>query len=776
MISEPQETPSGWRNRRTLVSKQSRVRAGIMARLAIIVLGGLAGYHLLGIFVFSHLSASQVHATTLVLLGLALALPGYFLMDRYAKLARLQASAEESLSEERRLLRLLIDSVPDYIYVKDARSRFVLANRGLAELLGRGSPDELLGKSDFDFFPKELAESYYKDEQSIMRDGHPIFNQEEASQDAEGHDKWTSTSKVPLRDKHGSVAGIMGIGRDITGRKRADRDMEKAREAAETASRTKSEFLANMSHEIRTPLNGIIGMTDLALDTQLTREQREFMETVKTSADALLIVINDILDFSKIEAGKLEVEFADFNLRDSLESTMKTLALRADEKGLELLCDVAAEAPEIVRGDSSRLRQVTINLVGNAIKFTQEGEVSLKVEVEQVDRAGAKPECVLHLTVADTGIGIPEEKQKLIFDPFAQADASTTRKYGGTGLGLTISARLVALMGGRIWVESNPGTGAKFHFTVRVGVAEAKEVAIGSVAPPELLRGVSVLVVDDNRTNRRILEGLLKRWEMKPVCVESGPEALNALERARVAGAPYSLIITDLLMPDMDGFGLIERIRQRTELSAAWIMMLTSAGHRGDAEKCNALGISAYLMKPIRQSELREAIARVLGARPQQGTIPLITRYSLAGERAPGISLRVLVAEDNPVNQRLATRLLEKRGHRVAVVANGREALEALEKEAFDLVLMDVQMPEMDGFEATAAIRQKEKGTEARQAIIALTAHAMKGDRDRCIAAGMDGYLAKPIRPQELDELLDARAARGTGTAQSAEPISKVAD
>src|SRR5208337_1129376 len=619
---------------------------------------------------------------------------------------------------------------------------------------GVKSPEELIGKTDFDFYPEELAKSYRQDDTNVMRSKQPLFDREEVGVDASGNRSWLLTTKVPLLDNNANAVGLAGVCRDITARKKVELEWQRAKEAAEAANRAKSEFLANMSHEIRTPLNGVIGMADLALDTQLTEEQREYLETVKLSADSLLTVINDILDFSKVEAGRMELDLSDFNLADCVETTLRTLALRADEKGLELLCEIAPEVPRVVCMDPTRLRQILVNLIGNAIKFTHEGEVSLKVALQSQDGDAS----VLHFTVSDTGIGIPEDKQKSIFDPFSQADSSTTRKYGGTGLGLTISARFIALMGGRIWVESQPGRGTQFHFTVLAKVAHEK-VAIGMPAPPEILRGVRALIIDDNRTNQRILHGMLLRWEMKPMSVDGGEEALAALALARDKGEQFSLILTDMHMPHMDGFTLIERIRQQPALSTPTIVMLTSAGHRGDAERCRQLGVAAYLLKPVRQSELREAIALVLGGRPYNGAIPLVTRYSLQDVRDVDDILSILVAEDNLVNQRLAARMLEKRGHRVTLAGNGQEALDAIAREAFDIVFMDVQMPEMDGMTAASILRQREQGSSKHQVVIALTAHALKGDEERCLAAGMDGYLSKPIRPQELDDILSRRLA-----------------
>ncbi len=732
-------------------------RIGIEA--AILAAAAIAASILLAQFVFAHLSAGRSVLIALALY-LFLAWLGYLLVRRYTAVVRAWRTQQIANEEELRMLRTVIDSLPDPIYVKDRQSRFLMANRQLrkhALTLAVAPNGNIIGHDDFSILPKEKATEFFNDDQAVMRTGEEMVSKPEYVEEPDGRKRWILTTKVPYREEDGSIIGVIGISCDISAQKQIEAEMVNARIQAEAASQAKSVFLANMSHEIRTPLNGVIGMTELALDTGLTPEQREYLETVKISAESLLNVINDILDFSKIEAGKVELELIDFDVRECIETTLRTLVLRAEEKGLELLCDIAPELPTIIRSDFTRLRQVLFNLVGNAIKFTSEGQVVLAVEVEREDGGDR----ILHFTVSDTGIGIPKEKQALIFDAFAQADASTTREFGGTGLGLTITSRLIEMMDGKIWVESEPGTGSEFHFTVRVGVGGTPASQTQAGLPDGQLRGARVLVVDDNQTNRRILERLLIRWGMHAVCVESGQKALDELNSALASGNAYQLILTDMHMPNMDGFTLVEQIRETPSLATATIMMLSSAGSRGDMARCHQLGLSASLTKPVRQNELRDAIIRALDRRglhsgASRVAAPPVERRAVA----PDTALEVLVAEDNAINQRLAARLLQKRGHRVTVVGNGQAAVDLLERSSFDLVLMDVQMPLLDGIAATMLIREREKGTGAHHQIVALTAYAVKGDQDRCIAAGMDGYLAKPIRPEELDALLQTCVAR----------------
>ncbi|HVN82027.1 MAG TPA: response regulator [Terriglobia bacterium] len=652
-------------------------------------------------------------------------------------------AAEDLVRESESKFRLLFADNPLPMFVYDLDTlKYVEVNDAAVAHYGY-SRDEFLSMRITDIRPPEdipfLMENLAKERPTIEESGpwrHRLKN--------------GRIIEVQITSHVTSVDGrktILVVAQDITEKKRAEREIFRAKEAAEAANRAKSEFLANMSHEIRTPMNGILGMTELALDTKLDSEQREFLGIVKSSADSLLTVINDILDFSKIEAGKLELEMIEFDFRDSVRQIIKALAFRAYQKGLQLNYLVHPQVPPRLVGDPGRFRQVLFNLIGNALKFTEQGEVAVEIDTESVEESHAQ----LHCAVRDTGIGIPSEKQVTIFEAFTQADGTTARRYGGTGLGLTISRKLVELMGGRIWAESQIGKGSTFHFTLRFALAKTAS----ATGPAGLvnLEGVRVLVVEDNSTQRHNLEDMLKGWKMSPIVVETGEAALRELERSKERGEPFGLILTDTIKPEIDGFSLVEQIRRNPQLQGENIVMLTSLGQRGDAARCRQLGVAAYLTKPVGEPELLETIQRVLCNPPQESPMPiLLTKHSL---RESSQKLSILLAEDNRVNQQFAMRLLQKRGHDVVVAEHGREALAKIASHHFDLVLMDVQMPEMDGFEATAAIREKERTTGGHLPIIAMTALTMKGDRERCLAAGMDDYVLKPIQAKELFAALE---------------------
>ena len=646
-----------------------------------------------------------------------------------------QKTAIETIQREAAKLSAMISGMEEGIIFIDSEDRIIEINGYFLNII-KGNREEILGKNIWELHLDELSSELKELIQKFKSAAHsePIHFQRPFQ-------SLESILRLQPIYRNGRYEGLILNLIDVT-------ELVEARKEAQKANRTKSEFLANMSHEIRTPMNGIFGMTELALQTQLTSEQKDYLETIKISADSLMNIINDILDFSKIEARKFEVESIPFNLRDTIHNVAAMLSIQAEKKGLELLYFVPGEIRDRVCGDPGRFRQVLTNLIGNAVKFTEEGEIYISVS----EMTRTEDEITLQFSIKDTGIGISAEKHEMVFKPFAQADGSTTRRFGGTGLGLAITSELVHLMGGRLWLESEEGKGSTFHFSIQLGLQKDIQEDIPTASVEEL-KGFRVLIVDDNETNRKILVQIFDQWGLHPVAVEGGEQGFKELKRAEKEGEGYHILIIDAQMPKMDGYEFAEKVKNEKNQAGVTTIILSSCGMRGDAARCRALKLDAFLTKPIKQSALLEAILLARGATTSRKKIPLITRHNLP---TPDVrkDLHILLVEDNPINQKLGLRILEKSGFQVTVANNGKEAVAAYQEGRFDIILMDIQMPVMDGFQATEAIRKMEKGGTAHMPIIAMTAHAMTGDRERCLKKGMDGYVSKPINPGELIKVI----------------------
>ena len=748
-----------------VLSPLKLVSAGVMG-LAV------AGMHYTGMaaatFMPSHMVHGRMHwAVDVSSLGIAgLAVVTFMVLA----LALVTSTADQRFSRQERKLqteqlryRSLFDRSLAGAFRTTSAGTLVDCNDALAHLLGFESREALLAHP-------AMLDHYFTpdDRQALMaplRASGKVAGFEVKMRRRDDSAVWALVSASVLDDDRGTPDLIEGTLIDITARKRAEEVLRQASEAAEAANRAKSEFLANMSHEIRTPMNGIIGMTELALSTELSPDQRDYLEMVQISAESLMGLLNDILDFSKIEARKLDIESIDFDFASMVDDMMRSLALRAHQKGLELAYNPSPDVPSRLVGDPVRLRQILVNLLSNAIKFTEAGEAVLEVAVERSEAGTAR----LHFIVRDTGVGVSAEKQATIFEAFSQADTSTTRRYGGTGLGLTISSHLTALMGGRIWVESTPGIGSRFHVVMSFGESVNRPLGVRTPGLAEL-EGQPVLVVDDNATNCRILRDLLVHWKMVPTVVDRGCDALTAMQRAVERGTPYALVLLDHHMPEMSGMEVAQEIRDSAALAPTVVLMLSSTDQQSGAH-ATSLGIAASLTKPVRRAVLLQAILAAFGRSAQHAA------QVIAAAPTPPVptsrALKVLLAEDNSVNTRLMKAILDKHGHIVHAVVDGRAAVAAVAESTFDVVLMDVQMPEMDGLEATAAIRRAESGSATRVPIIALTAHAMKGDHEACLAAGMDGYLSKPIHAPALFALIDElTSGREPATRVSPAPLA----
>jgi PAS domain S-box-containing protein len=688
------------------------------------------------------------------------------------------AERTSELEASERKLSSIIDFLPDATLVIDRQGKVIAWNRAMEKMTGIGS-GQMIGKGNFEYsvpfvgkrrpmlidlvlHPDEALEQQYD---AFRREGNTLFA-ESCSHQLKRTPVHLFASASSLCDANGQVVGSIETLRDITQWKEIEKELIEARCMAEDATRAKSDFLANMSHEIRTPMNGVLGMTELLLDTKLNDEQREYARTVQTSADALLTIINDILDFSKIEAGKLDFEELDFDLRLALDEMAELASIKADEKDLEFANFVHPNVPSLLSGDPGRLRQVLLNLATNAIKFTQQGEVVVEVSLvsEGADRA------ILRFAVKDTGIGIPEDRQGRLFKSFSQVDSSTTRKFGGTGLGLAISKRLVEMMGGEIGMESREGKGSTFWFTAVLKKQKGDGLEPKTDFMPENVQSKRILAVDDNAINLRIMQSYLRSWQCRATVVESAQKAMALMETAAKENEPYDMAIIDFMMPGMDGQALGEAIKAHPELKDTHLILLTSRGLRGDAARARSVGFDAYLTKPIKQSQLFDAVRSVFGKQTScdgKDMSPIITKHSIAENSKK--KLKILLTEDNPVNQRVALIHLRKFGYAADVANNGLEAVEAIHTRRYDLVLMDVQMPEMDGHEATRAIRS----AGHRMPIIAMTANAMKGDREKCLASGMDDYIAKPVNPKRLLEKINQWAP---ASSESCNPLDQMAN
>jgi two-component system, sensor histidine kinase and response regulator len=649
---------------------------------------------------------------------------------------------EEELAYERDLLRALLDNIPDRIYFKDIQSRFIRCSASMVERLGAKDVKAVVGKTDFDFHPHEMAQEFHEDEQRIILTGQPLINKLERQVDVAGNDIWATVTKVPIYNQNGAVTGIIGISRDVTQLKKAEEALEQARDEALESARVKARFLANMSHEIRTPMYSITGMTGLLTDTKLSQEQRDYVQNIRDSTETLLGIINDILDFSKIEAGKLSFEIIDFQLRESVENTVEMLAENAQRKGVELNCWIDASVPNALRGDPGRFRQVLANLLANAVKFTEKGEVLVRVTcAKETDH-----EVTLRFAVTDTGVGIDPKAMALIFQPFTQGDGSTTRKFGGTGLGLTISKQLVELMKGEIGVESAHNRGSVFWFNLPF----QKQAAPAATRATDDLTNLSIVIAEPHETSRNIFAEMLKPLQVKAAFARTAQECF-----ARLRSEPADVLVLDISRPEFEDLSLLHEIKAESALGNVKVIVLAPMGTRLDAAMMRSAGIAGYMMKPLRQSRLYECLRHVLRGTPPDEAAPHTPRPV---ERR---NARVLLAEDNPVNQRLTLRQLRKLGFQADAVANGREVLQALTQVPYDIILMDCQMPEMDGYETSRAIRRNADGSAGPAPyIIALTANAMLGDRDKCLGSGMNDYLPKPLDLADLEGVLERALAK----------------